>query len=227
MTDAIMQESDAQAPQVAPRVRLMAAATRLFCKNGINATGVDAIIDAAGVAKTTLYKNFRSKNDLVEAVLEAEGVVWRGWFLGAIGRGETPRDKLDSIFPVLKQWFGEDGYYGCVFINAVGEHAKDETRLRDITLRHKSFVLNHIADLASAAGANRPDALAHQIGLLMDGAIVAAMVTRDPAVADAAGAAATALLDAACGSSRPKRTRRVGLQGGAAALAKEDLSVVD
>ncbi|MET0220472.1 MAG: TetR/AcrR family transcriptional regulator [Tardiphaga sp.] len=228
MTEAHAQDFAAQTVVSTPRDRLLDAATRLFCKNGINATGIDAIVDAAGTAKTTLYKNFKSKNDLVDAVLEAEGRVWRGWFLTAIDRAETPRDKLDSIFPVLKNWFSEDGYYGCVFINAIGEHAKDETRLRDIAVRHKSMVINHIAGLAGAAGAARPDFLAHQIGLLMDGAIVAAMVTRDPAVADAAGLAANALLDQACGPPKIRRARRTGLQGGgAAALAKEDLSVVD
>jgi hypothetical protein len=90
----------------------------------------------------------------------------------------------------------------------VGEHDKDETRLRAITLQHKSFVLAHIAGLARAAGAADPDALAHQLGILMDGAIVAAMVTRDPRIADAAGIAANALLNEACGrASRKPRPR--------------------
>ena len=227
MTDAIQHDAEISAPLVSPRDRLMMAATRLFCSNGITATGIDAIVAEAGTAKTTLYKIFKSKSDLVEAVLEAEGEVWRGWFIAGIERGRTPREKLDSIFPVLKQWFGEEGYYGCVFINAVGEHPKDETRLRAITMAHKSFVLGHIADLARAAGAPRPEFLSHQIGLLMDGAIVAAMVTRDPTVADAAGGAAKALLDEACAAPPARRHRRNALQGGAAALAKESLSVVD
>ena len=205
----------------------MDAATRLFCKNGINATGIDAIIAEAGTAKTTLYKNFKSKSDLVEAVLEAEGKVWRDWFNAGIETGKNPREKLDSIFPVLKNWFSEDGYYGCVFINAVGEHPKDETRLRAITMAHKSFVLAHLAGLVRAAGASQPDFLAHQIGFLMDGAIVAAMVTRDSTVADAAGMAANALLDTACGQLPAKRSRRSALQGDAAALARESLSPVD
>ena len=55
------------------RGRLLSAATHLFCKNGINATGIDAIIDEAGTAKTTLYKLFGSKTNLVHAVLESEG----------------------------------------------------------------------------------------------------------------------------------------------------------
>ena len=65
------------------RGRLLSAATRLFCKNGINATGIDAIIDEAGTAKTTLYKLFGSKTNLVHAVLESEGKHWREWFIGA------------------------------------------------------------------------------------------------------------------------------------------------
>lgn len=227
MTDAIPQAVESTVPSVSPRERLMDAATRLFCKNGINATGIDAIIAEAGTAKTTLYKNFKSKDELVDAVLTAESETWRGWFIAAIERAKTPRQKLDSIFPALKDWFAQEAYYGCIFINAVGEHSKDETRLRDITMRHKSFILSHITSLAEAAGAAKPAFLAHQIGLLMDGAIVAAMVTRDPSVADAAGTAANALLDQACGPPKIRRTRRAGLQGGAAALAKEDLSVVD
>jgi AcrR family transcriptional regulator len=227
MTDAIPHSAEITIPQVSPRDRLMDAATRLFCRNGINATGIDAIVAEAGTAKTTLYKIFKSKNDLVEAVLEAEGKVWRGWFIASIETAKTPRAKLDSIFPLLKKWFGEQGYYGCVFINAVGEHPKDETRLRAIAMGHKSLVLSHVAGLARAAGAAKPDFLAHQIGLLMDGAIVAAMVTRDPTVADAAGLAAQALLDEACRRIAAKRSRRSALQGDAAALARETLSAVE
>ncbi len=212
MTDAIPQPERQTVPAPAPRERLMKAATRLFCKHGINATGIDAIVSEAGTAKTTLYKLFGSKNDLVEAVLTTEGRVWRDWFIAEIERARTPRARLESIFPVLKSWFGEDDYYGCVFINAVGEHDKEETRLRTITLAHKSFILARIEDLARQAGAREPGFLAHQLGLLMDGAIVAAMVTRDPGVADTAGRAARNLLDAAIAVS-PKVPRKPALRG--------------
>ena len=108
------------------RGRLLSAATHLFCKNGINATGIDAIIDEAGTAKTTLYKLFGSKTNLVHAVLESEGKQWREWFIGAIEEGGGDAEtKLTRIFPALKSWFGEERFYGCPFINAVGEHDKD------------------------------------------------------------------------------------------------------
>ena len=69
------------------RGRLLTAATRLFCKNGINATGIDAIINEAGTAKTTLYKLFGSKTNLVHVVLETEGKQWRDWFIDAVESG--------------------------------------------------------------------------------------------------------------------------------------------
>src|SRR6202790_377740 len=195
------------------RGRLLNAATHLFCKNGINATGIDAIIDEAGTAKTTLYKLFGSKTNLVHAVLESEGKQWREWFIASIetGGGDA-QAKLTRIFPALKQWFAEERFYGCPFINAVGEHDKDAKQFRAIALKHKKVVLAHIEKLAGEMGAVEPESLAHQLALLIDGAIVAAMVSRDPGVADTAGLAAGNLF----GPSKVKKPKRAS--GAAAQL---------
>jgi len=185
------------------RSRLLSAATHLFCKNGINATGIDAIIDEAGTAKTTLYKLFGSKTNLVHVVLESEGKQWREWFIAAIERGGgSAETRLARIFPALKTWFGEERFYGCPFINAVAEHDKDRKQFRAIALKHKKVVLAHIEKLAEEMGAAEPETLAHQLALLIDGAIVAAMVSRNPGVADTAGLAARSLFAPA---KKPKR----------------------
>ncbi|MGJ4887228.1 TetR/AcrR family transcriptional regulator [Bradyrhizobium sp. HKCCYLS3077] len=189
------------------RGRLLGAATHLFCKNGINATGIDAIISEAGTAKTTLYKLFGSKTALVTAVLESEGRQWREWFIGAMESGGGDAEtKLARIFPALKSWFSEERFYGCPFINAVGEHDKDQKQFRTIALRHKKVVLAHIEKLAREMGAAEPESFAHQLALLIDGAIVAAMVSRNPDVADTAGIAASALFEPA----KHKTARRAG-----------------
>ena len=187
------------------RGRLLSAATRLFCKNGINATGIDAIINEAGTAKTTLYKLFGSKTNLVHAVLESEGKQWREWFIASVeSGGGSAQAKLTRIFPALKEWFREERFYGCPFINAVGEHDKDLKQFRAIAMKHKKVVLAYIEKLAGEMGAAEPEMLAHQLGLLIDGAIVAAMVSRDPGVADTAGLAACSLFPPAK-VKKPKR----------------------
>jgi AcrR family transcriptional regulator len=185
--------------------RLLNAATHLFCKNGINATGIDAIINEAGTAKTTLYKLFGSKTALVHAVLESEGRQWREWFIAAMEAGGGDAEaKLARIFPALKSWFGEERFYGCPFINAVAEHDKDQKQFRSIALRHKKVVLSHIEKLAAEMGAIDPEGFSHQLALLIDGAIVAAMVSRNPDVADTAGLAASALF----GPAKQKPVKR-------------------
>src|SRR5277367_3648185 len=108
------------------RGRLLSAATHLFCKNGINATGIDAIINEAGTAKTTLYKLFGSKNNLVHVVLETEGKQWREWFIGAVeAGGGSPQAKLSRIFPALKDWFRQERFNAYPFIMAIREYNKN------------------------------------------------------------------------------------------------------
>jgi AcrR family transcriptional regulator len=181
--------------QPAPRERLIAAATRLFCRFGVNSVGVDAIVESAGTAKTTLYKVFGSKDGLVEAVLEREGHAWRAWFLDEIdGPGGSPSERLSRVGPALRKWFGRDDFYGCPFINAVGESDKTDDRLRSLAIAHKKIVLKRIADLCEEAGCREPHDVAHTLGLIIDGAIVAALITRDKAVADKAGRACTTII---------------------------------
>ncbi|MAS07125.1 MAG: TetR family transcriptional regulator [Ahrensia sp.] len=179
----------------AARERLLLAASDLFCRYGINATGVDAIVAAAGTAKTTLYKAFGSKEGLIEAVLEREGSTWREWFSAEVDAlPGTASDRLVHLFDVLKKWFAEENFYGCPFINAVGEHDKEDDRIRLLTLKHKKIVLDKITELARDARPDDPDGLTHELNLLIDGAIVAALITRDPNVADHGRNAAARLM---------------------------------
>jgi AcrR family transcriptional regulator len=187
----------AGSPPVSAHDRLIEAATRLFCRYGVNSVGVDAIVEAASTAKTTLYKAFGSKDGLVEAVLEREGRVWRAWFLSEIdGPGGSAFDRLGRIAPTLKLWFARTDFYGCPFINAVGESDKADDRMRTLAIAHKKIVLERLAELCREAGFAEPTQIAHTLGLIIDGAIVAALVTRDSAVADTADRACAAILAA-------------------------------
>lgn len=182
-------------PEASPHDRLMDAATQLFCRYGVNSVGVDLIVEAAGVAKTTLYRLFGSKEGLVEKVLEREGQLWRAWFLEEIdGPGGTAPERLQRIGPTLKAWFSRDNFYGCPFINAVGECDKNDDRMRSLAIAHKKVVLQRLGELCAEAGFAEPADTAHTLGIVIDGAIVAALITRDPKIADNATRACAAIL---------------------------------
>ena len=185
-------------PTEPARDRLIRAASDLFCRFGINATGVDAVVEAAGTAKATLYKAFGSKERLVEAVLESEGAAWRKWFLGSLDNYPGgPTDKLAGMFDILEEWFAAEKFCGCPFINAVGEFDKREPRYKELARTHKHIVMTRFAELAKAAGCKDANAVALQLCFLVDGAINAALITGDAKVARTARAAALRVVGAA------------------------------
>ncbi|GAB6051707.1 TetR/AcrR family transcriptional regulator [Magnetospira thiophila] len=177
--------------------RILDTAIRLFCEEGIHATGIDRIIEESGVARMTLYNRFGSKRGLIRAALEREGETWRAWYEEELQRtGTTPKDRLLGVFNVLEKWFAREDFFGCAFLNAMAEHNKTDALIRELTLSHKKKVLAPIADLAQQAGYADPQGVAHQLGILMDGAIITAMVTENPAIARDTRVMAEALLAA-------------------------------
>lgn len=163
-----------------PKDRVLNAATELFCHQGFAATGVDTIVNQAGTAKSTLYAHFKSKEKLIEAVLEREGKVWRDWFFMRLGRVQgTPKDKLCAVFDILEIWFSDPEFYGCPFINAIGEATSNNEDLRRAAKNHKSHVNLWIRAQAMELGLSAPEELVREMTVLIDGAIVAAQVTRD------------------------------------------------
>ena len=164
--------------------RVLAAASWLFCHHGFQATGVDAIARRAGTAKTSLYKHFGSKEQLVEAVLEREGAAWRSWFFSEMAKVVgTAEDRLLAVFDILETWFQDPHFFGCPFINALGEFDIQNARLRKLLAAHKTHLNGWIAAQADMAGLRDPQAIVAQFTLLIDGAIVAAQATGNTAYA--------------------------------------------
>jgi AcrR family transcriptional regulator len=163
--------------------RIIHAARDLFCRNGIHATGIDAILAAAGASKMTLYGRFGSKDALLREVLAREGADWRAAFFAAVdASGATPMEQLANIATALGEWYRGGRFYGCAFMNAIAEHDKTEVWLREIAAEHHAQVLGFLAEHAVVAGFSEADILARQILLLIDGATAALMVTNDPLV---------------------------------------------
>ena len=159
------------------REQILRTAYALYWRHGVNAVGVDRIVSEAGVAKTSLYRHFRSKEGLVIAVIERHTETWtRNWLQAEIERrGKTPREQLLAIFDALDDWFHEEPFEGCLFINILNEGHHETPPIRDAVVKALADVRALVADVASAAGVRDPEAFARRLQILMAGSITAAL----------------------------------------------------
>jgi AcrR family transcriptional regulator len=185
------------------RERLLAAANELFYAEGVNSVGIDQVIKKAGVAKASLYNTFGSKEELVRAYLRGRHTLTRERMARELeARYRTSRERLVGVFEVQGQLFAEPDFRGCAFMCASAESDTSEA-VEKATEEYRLWVRSLFLDLAYAAGANGPEALAKQLVVIYDGAGVSAWLDRDPSVSKAAADVARALVDAALAPSPP------------------------
>jgi AcrR family transcriptional regulator len=188
--------SNVTAPQPSPRERLLAAADDLFYREGVQTVGIDRIVQQAGVAKASLYNLFGSKEELVQAYLDARHENTREQVERVLTRFRTPRERLLGVFDAQGQLFTEPDFNGCAHMTASAE-AKHGSPVECAADRYRLWVRTLFTDLAREAGVADPDDLARQLHLLYDGAGTAARMDRDPSAATTARAAGAALFDSA------------------------------
>jgi len=179
-----------------PKARaVLEAASELFYEHGIHAVGVDVIAEHAGVTKKTLYDRFGSKERLVVEYLTARDNRWREFLLDRLAEaGRSPRQQLQAVFDASAAWSQEHGTKGCSMINAHAEISDPSHPAHAVMVGQKRWMLALFADLATAAGATRPQLVATHIMLVHEGALVTAgMGVIDDAFTHAAHSAAALL----------------------------------
>src|SRR6516165_12321998 len=126
---------------------LLSVAQRMFCTRGFHAVSVDAILEEAGVARMTLYKNFGSKEDLIVATLRREDKLFRQWLASFVeARSTRPADRIESLFEGLHERFSSEGYYGCAFIRASVEFPDPTHPVHQVAREHKEMIRSYIRD---------------------------------------------------------------------------------
>ena len=195
------------------RASLLAAADRLFYEQGLHAVGVDAIAEAAGVTKRTLYYHFPSKELLIAAYLEARDDATRLAIDRAVSAAVSdelssrererslPAARILAVFEHLERWFATPAYRGCPFNNALAEDTSPG--FAEITRRHKSVMRDWLADQAQLAGARAPKELGAELLVLIDGALNGALVFASAEPARVARRVAATLLKQA-GAKLPR-----------------------
>jgi AcrR family transcriptional regulator len=157
------------------RERIVDSSYELFSRRGIQAVGVDELIEKAGVAKATLYRHFPSKDDLVLEFLERREQLWTHELVeaGAKSRGSTPEEQLLAIFDVFDEWFRREDFEACSFISVLLEMGPEHPAGR-ASVRHLENIRSIVRDLAEEAGLRDPASFARSWHILMKGSIVSA-----------------------------------------------------
>ena len=180
------------------RQRILDTASRLFYERGVRAVGVDLVVDESGVAKTSLYRYFRTKDDLIVAFLEREDVeFWGQWDKVAARHADDPIGEIEAHMRWIGKRLARANYRGCPQINVAAEFAESGHPAREVSRRHMQAMRKRLAELARRFGAARPSDLAVQLGLLVNGAFVSASMLAPDEATRVLLASARAMLAAA------------------------------
>ncbi len=172
------------------RERIIEAAYDLFSRQGTRAVGVDAIIERSGVAKMTLYRHFRSKQDLVLAFLQRRERLWTmDWLASQIRtRATDPKGRLLAVFDAFHEWFQSADFEGCPFISVLLEYEADN-KIHIAAAEHLAQIRAVLRELAVEAGIADPGGFADVWHMLMQGAVISAGAGNRNAAAEARRAA--------------------------------------
>ncbi len=187
-------------PTSEARQRILETADRLFYQDGIRAVGIDRIIAEAEVAKMSLYKHFPSKDDLILAVLKyREEKILEVFTAGMERHGKRTKDKLRAFFAALRDFFENPGFRGCAFQNAAVELADPLHPGTQFVKDHKRRFQEFLAGLVEESLGKGAAKVAPAVGLLVEGAIVTAVIQGSPDAVDVARDAALKMVAEAKG----------------------------
>ena len=193
-----MPGSGATTRSSAKRDALLDTAEGLFARHGYRAVGIDTVLAEAGVAKMTLYKHFRSKEELIAAVLEHRGHAIAAALAERIAAAaDDPRARLLAVFDWLEQAVGSPQFHGCLFIKAASEYPAADDLPRQAAEAFKQGCRDLLEGLCRDLAIADPEGLARQLQLLFEGTLVVAFLQRNPRAAGDARRAAEALLTSA------------------------------
>ncbi|MDE1985422.1 MAG: TetR/AcrR family transcriptional regulator [Alphaproteobacteria bacterium] len=159
------------------RAKILETACTLFYQRGVRAVGVDLVVEKAGVAKTSLYRHFGTKDDLVAAFLAREDEdFWGTWDRVAAQHSDDAAAELDAHLGWIGERVGRANYRGCPQINVAAEFPETDHPARKVAAAHKRQMRRRLKGIAERLGAARPDELAGQLSLLINGAFVSSQL---------------------------------------------------
>jgi len=155
------------------RDRILATASDLFYQHGIRAVGVDLVVEKAGVAKTSLYRHFGTKDDLVVAFLQRmDEEFWKTWDEVSQQHPDDGRAELKAQLEWIGERVNQPDYRGCPQLNIAAEYPELGHPARKFAKEHKREMRRRLKNIAEKLKSAAPDQLAGQLAVLINGAFV-------------------------------------------------------
>lgn len=159
------------------RERILETASGLFYRRGVRAVGVDLVVEEAGVAKTSLYRHFRTKDELIAAFLAREDEdFWSTWDRVAEREQYDAARELEAHLEWIAEHIGRPHYRGCPQLNVAAEFPDRDHPARKVAAAHKRELRRRLEGIAARLGVPDPDELGGQLSLLINGAFVSSQV---------------------------------------------------
>lgn len=184
-------------PELTTREKLIEAGHEIFYREGFLAVGLDRLLNEVGCSKQTFYNHFESKDDLIVAVIDKHHRWWSQEVRMRIERaaGPDPRGQILAMFAVMDEILHDPQYHGCIFINAAVEFPQPSHPAHQSARQAKTDGVALLEQLADRAGAADPRALAEELDMIIEGALVTHQVAPECDVCAIARRAAETLLE--------------------------------
>ena len=163
--------------EASARERILATASELFYREGIRAIGVDTVVERSGVSKTSLYRQFESKEALIAAVAaEQDRSFWAWWDRMEEQHADDPRALLDSLLSGIAERIGRPAYRGCPFLNLATEFPDQNHPGRIVVRGNTEEMRARLATIVARLGAADPNRVASQLTLIINGAYASGLI---------------------------------------------------
>jgi AcrR family transcriptional regulator len=184
-------------PTLTTREKLIQAGHEIFYREGFLLVGLDRLLNEVGCSKQTFYNHFESKDDLIVAVIEEHHRWWSSELRDRIQRaaGPDPRGQILAIFDVLKELTHDPEFHGCIFLNAAVEFPQPHHPAHQSARKAKADGVEMLTALAERAGAFDPQAMAQEIDMILEGALITFQVSPECDVCGIARRAVETLME--------------------------------
>lgn len=162
--------------------RIITAASHLFYFDGYNQTGINKILKEAEVSKDSMYRYFRSKEDIAVAYLIGRHSMWMGKLNTYVKSEKSNKKKVIASFDYLIDWLENVDFRGCGWQNIIADLPKDHDKIRDQAVLHKNELRKWIHNLLIEEGqysTSEAKELGDEVIVLIEGAIILSQIQKE------------------------------------------------